>query len=271
MLDSGKRLRALKLNYWSKDATEGGYTKYPCYLCKFDSRDKVRHYTCQKWEKRLEYVVDDANIKNDPLVKSKNILLPPLHIKLGLAKQFLKTVDPDSVAFEQLVLALPGVSEMKLRAGVVTGPDIRKLLDFSAFTFALTPDQFAAWKSFHDVCKNFLGNYKAPNYKDLVNTLLSNYHKIGANMSLKLHFLQSHIDVFPHDLALGEISDEQGERFVRIRSFTSGKKMWQYNMIIQISSGFEGDGRSIQWKMLRKNAWRLPLADDKRDQEHRIC
>ncbi|CAK9833810.1 hypothetical protein ANTRET_LOCUS10438 [Anthophora retusa] len=33
----------------------------------------------------------------------------------------------------------------------------------------------------------------------------------GLNMSLKIHFLQSHLNLFPENL--GDISDEHGERF----------------------------------------------------------
>jgi len=34
---------------------------------------------------------------------------------------------------------------------------------------------------------------------------------MGWNMSLKIHFLESHFDIFPENL--GEVSDEHGERF----------------------------------------------------------
>lgn len=33
----------------------------------------------------------------------------------------------------------------------------------------------------------------------------------GLNMSLKIHFLHSHLDFFPENL--GDVSDEHGERF----------------------------------------------------------
>src|SRR5678816_4456324 len=33
----------------------------------------------------------DRNIVREPLVQRENIILPPLHIKLGLMKQFVKT------------------------------------------------------------------------------------------------------------------------------------------------------------------------------------
>ena len=52
---------------------------------------------------------------------------------------------------------------------------------------------------------------RAENYVDLVTNLLSSYHKMGCNMSLKLHFLHSHLNCFPE--SCGKVSDEHGERF----------------------------------------------------------
>lgn len=37
------------------------------------------------------------------------------------------------------------------------------------------------------------------------------FKEMGCKMSLKLHFLHSHLDNFPENL--GAVSDEQGERF----------------------------------------------------------
>ena len=41
--------------------------------------------------------------------------------------------------------------------------------------------------------------------------MLKCFEKLGANMSIKLHYLFSHLDRFPQNL--GDFSDEQGERF----------------------------------------------------------
>jgi len=40
--------------------------------------------------------------------------------------------------------------------------------------------------------------------------LLTSYEAMGCNMSLKIHFLGSHLDFFPENL---EVSDKHGERF----------------------------------------------------------
>ena len=67
------------------------------------------------------------------------------------------------------------------------------------------------WKSFVAVIQNFLGNHKSENYFQLVNDMLSNLKLLGCNMSIKLHYLHSHLDRFPENL--GNYSEEQGERF----------------------------------------------------------
>jgi len=61
------------------------------------------------------------------------------------------------------------------------------------------------------VVTGFLGNRRADKYKDLVEGLLSSYQKLGCNMSVKVHFLSSHLDFFSENC--GSVSDEHGERF----------------------------------------------------------
>ena len=68
-----------------------------------------------------------------------------------------------------------------------------------------------AWLSFKRICKDFLGNHKAADHQDFVQDLLTSYKAMGCNMSLKIHFLESHLDFFPENL--GVVSDENGERF----------------------------------------------------------
>ena len=56
--------------------------------------------------------------------------------------------------------------------------------------------------------KNFLGNNKARNYAELVNNMLTAFRNLGSNMSVKMHYLFSHMDRFPENL--GSMSDKQG-------------------------------------------------------------
>ena len=64
-----------------------------------------------------------------------------------------------------------------------------------------------AWLLLTRICKDFLGNHKATNYQDVVQDLLTSYKAMGRNMSLKIHFLELHLDFFLENL--GEVSDEQ--------------------------------------------------------------
>ena len=73
---------------------QSGFTKYPCFLCMWDSGDRAQHYTKKDWPLREELVpCKERNVINDPLVDRDKILFLPLHINLGLIKQFIKSLD----------------------------------------------------------------------------------------------------------------------------------------------------------------------------------
>ena len=55
------------------------------------------------------------------------------------------------------------------------------------------------------------GNNKADNYEELVQNMLKSFRNLGTNMSIKVHFLHSHLIRFAYNL--GHFSEEQGERF----------------------------------------------------------
>ena len=105
----------------------------------------------------------------------------------------------------------PGVTIEKLKAGVFDGPQIRQLIRDRNFEKSMNRTELEAWSSFVLVVKNFLGNNKALNYADLVSNMLIAFKNLGCNMSIKMHYLFSHMDRFPENL--GSMSDEQGERF----------------------------------------------------------
>ena len=69
--------------------------------------------------------------------------------------------------------------------------------------------------------RTILGNHEAANYQDVVQDLLTSYKAMGCNMSLKIHFLESHLDFFPPE-NLGEVSDEHREK-ISSRSYDCGK------------------------------------------------
>ena len=188
-----------------------GYTKYPCFHCLWDSRARDERWSRRDWPPRSTISIGTSNIINEPLVSRENIVLPPLHIKLGLMKQYVKALNKDGDCFKYMCRKFPGLSNEKLKQGVFDGPQIRQLIKDSEFVNSMTEPESTAWKSFVLVVKNFLGNHKAENFEALVETMLINFHDLGANMSIKVHYLFSHLDRFPKNL--GDLSEEQGERF----------------------------------------------------------
>jgi len=138
-------------------------------------------------------------------------LLPPLHIKLGLMKNFVKAMDKARLAFQYIRDKFPRISGAKVKEGVIIGPQIRELLEDSAFDRILKGKEKAGWRTFKLVATNFLRNNEADNYKKLVDNLLHAYYNLGCNMSLKIHFLHSHLDFLPANC--GAVSDEHGEPF----------------------------------------------------------
>ena len=139
------------------------------------------------------------------------ILFPPLHIKLGLIKQFTNTLDKHGDCFTYLCQAFPGLTMEKLKADIFVGPHIRQLIRDPEFENSMNEVELEAWKAFVLVVKNFLGYNKVRNYAELVNNILTAFRNLGCHMSVKMHYLFSHMDRFPENL--GSMSDKQRERF----------------------------------------------------------
>ena len=188
-----------------------GYTKYPCYICQWDSRDRKNHWGRREWPKRKHLTPGFMNIAENSLIDPEKILLPPLHIKLGLIKQFTKALDKAGNCFKYLNQKFPALSDAKIKEGIFIGPQIRQLIADTNFEECMNNTESEAWNGFKEVVHNFLGNKKDARYTEYVDNMLEKFEALGCNMSLKLHFLHSHLDRFPGNL--GAVSEEQGERF----------------------------------------------------------
>ena len=112
-------------------------------------------------------------------------------------------------------------SDAKLKAGIFVSPEIRKLMLNEEFDSRLNPVELAAWNALKSVVANFLGNHRHEQYADMVDDMLKAHEQLGARMSLKVHFLHSHLDFFPPNLS--KVSDEQGERFHQDISVIEGR------------------------------------------------
>jgi hypothetical protein len=134
-----------------------------------------------------------------------------MHIKRGIIKQFVKALEKSGSCFYYLSMKFPALSEAKVKEGIFDRPQIRKLtMKDATFANTINDVEHQAWNAFTDV-KKFLGNVKDPYYKEIVDNVLEKLRVLGSNMSLKLHFLHSHLDYFQENI--GFLSEEQGERF----------------------------------------------------------
>ena len=87
-------------------------------------------------------------------------------------------------------------TDAKLKAGVFVGPEIRKLMQNEEFGARLNPLELAAWNAMKSVVVDFLGSHRHEKYPDVVDRMLKAYEQLGASMSLKMHFLHSHLISF---------------------------------------------------------------------------
>ena len=100
---------------------QGGHTKYPGFLCYWDSRANEEHWVRKEWPPRNTIKPGKKNIVNSHLVDRKNIILPPLHIKLGLMKQFVKVLDRSGDCFGYNCSNFPGLSYEKKKQAYLMG------------------------------------------------------------------------------------------------------------------------------------------------------
>ena len=126
-------------------------------------------------------------------------------------KQFAKALDKDGDCFDFIAKTFPGLSMEKLEADIFDAPQIRKLMQDQIFAACMTVAERAAWCSYVSVIREFLSNTKASNYRNLVDMMLQNFQALGARMSIKLHYLFSHLDYFPENLC--DVGEKQRERF----------------------------------------------------------
>ena len=123
---------------------QSGYTKYSYFLCYWDSRDNVNHWTKKDWPIRHGLNVEEKNI-TDQLVPHDKIVFPPLHIKLGLMKQFVKALGKNGACFQYICKSVPSLSNEKLKAGIFDGPQIWQLMRDQKFCDSVNEVELAAW------------------------------------------------------------------------------------------------------------------------------
>ena len=167
---------------------QGGFTEFQCYLCFWYSRNTALHYKKRNWPLRNSYEIGTYNVKQQPLVDAAKILIPPLQVKLGLIKQFVKQLDTEGEAFKYIQQLFPKLSEAKIKAGVFVGPEVKRLINSIDFPeLQLSEVERTAWMCFVSVVNGFLGKHRAENFRKLVDGLVEAYRKMGCRISLKVH------------------------------------------------------------------------------------
>lgn len=97
-----------------------GSTKYPCHICTWDSRG-TDQYSKKEYPRRSSHQRQSGefSVIEKPLVPFDAILLPPLHIKLGLFKNFIKFLQRNNEnAKNFLTNFFPKLSASKLKEGI---------------------------------------------------------------------------------------------------------------------------------------------------------
>jgi len=79
-----------------------GFTKYCCFICEWDSRARSLHYSRKDWPARKSLEPGTIIVGHKPLVEPSKILLPSMHLKLGLIKHFVKATNQEEAAFTYL-------------------------------------------------------------------------------------------------------------------------------------------------------------------------
>ena len=84
----------------------------------------------------------------EPLISREKILLPPLNIKLGLVKQFVKALDFEEEVFQEIRSMFSRLSEAKIKGGKFVGPQINTMLKSKTLEEKMNETEKEAWQAF---------------------------------------------------------------------------------------------------------------------------
>ena len=78
------------------------FTKYPRFTCEWDSRDRINHSIEHDWLLRKFFTSGYKNNLHPALADRSNMIISPLHIKLGLMKQLVKALNKEGACFKYI-------------------------------------------------------------------------------------------------------------------------------------------------------------------------
>ena len=176
---------------------QGGYTSIRAsFVC--GTAEPTKNIT-RKLIGHLEidtFKVRSYNIIHKPLVNPRCVLLPPLYIKLGLMKNYVKSLNKEGAAFAFLLLKFTPLLNVKIKAGIFFGPQIRSLMRDNEFELLMNEFERNSWQSLKTFIKDFLGNRRSEDYISVAEDLMKYFENLGTPCLLKMHFLRSHLNYF---------------------------------------------------------------------------
>ena len=89
------------------------------------------------------------------MVDCDSIPLSPLHIKLGLMKQFVKALDKNCDCFRNICSRFLAISREKVRDGIFDRPEIQTLIKDPALVLHMSIVESTAWCSYVSAVKEF--------------------------------------------------------------------------------------------------------------------
>lgn len=185
-------------------------------LCLWDSMETRARYQKWDWPQRSE---GRTNIKWESLVK---VLMSPLHVNLGVMKLYVPALNKESAAFRYFQDFFPKLSKAKVN--VFVRPQTRSARNSLGSSLGRRKQ----------LCRSgsgFLGNHKAKNYFELVETLVKNNSTRGFRISPKVHVFDAHLEKFKENM--GAYLEEQGECFHQeiLDSECSNQRQYNENLI----------------------------------------
>ena len=116
--------------------------------CDIRSRADGEHYEKMLWPTREELTPGMYNVIMEPLVSRKKVLLPPLYIKLGLVKQFVKALGFEGEVFQDIRSMFFRLSDAKIKGGIFVGPQISTMLKSESLEAKMNETKTEAWQAF---------------------------------------------------------------------------------------------------------------------------
>ncbi|GBM10098.1 hypothetical protein AVEN_92922-1 [Araneus ventricosus] len=122
-----------------------GYAKYCCFLCLCDSRAIALHYIKRDRPRRASFKLAGINVEHPLLAEPHKIIIPPLHITLGLVENFVKAMDKNGPAFKCLHEKFPRLSVAEIKGDVFMGPQSKQLFRDPKFEKLLRSKENQVW------------------------------------------------------------------------------------------------------------------------------